>query len=57
MTDSILKIQSVRQSLDAIDDDRIPNAEQIEDCLETANESLKEALGYSGGVHKKQEPE
>ena len=52
MTDSMLKIQSVRHNLDAIDNSRIPNGQELEDCLETADESLKEALGYRGGTDK-----
>jgi hypothetical protein len=47
MTDSMLKIQSVRASLDEIDSDKFPNAEEVGACLETADQSLKEALGYS----------
>lgn len=52
MTDSMLQIQSVRRNLDAIDSARIPNAEEIGECLETADESLKEALGYGSGTDK-----
>lgn len=52
MTDSILKLQSVRRNLDAIDSSRIPNADEIEDCLETADSSLKEVLGYGGAMQK-----
>ncbi|HTS27097.1 MAG TPA: hypothetical protein VMH81_14575 [Bryobacteraceae bacterium] len=46
MHDSLLKIQSVRESLDVIDRGRIPNSKAVEECLETADQSLKEALGY-----------
>jgi hypothetical protein len=51
----MLKIQSVRRNLDAIDDTRLPNAEEIDECLETADESLREALGYRGGPEEKPE--
>lgn len=47
ITDSMLKIQSVRASLDEVDETKIPNAEAIESCLETADHSLKIALGYA----------
>ncbi len=47
ITDSMLKIQSVRASLDEMDQAKIPNSGEIEECLETADRSLKEALGYS----------
>jgi len=53
VTDSILKIQSVRRNLDAIENAQIPNAEAIEGCLEAADESLKEALGYSAPQDKR----
>ncbi len=46
ITDSMLKIQSVRASLNELDDARIPNASEVESCVETADASLKEALGY-----------
>ena len=47
ITDSMLKIQSVRASLDEMDQSKIPNSEEIEACLESADRSFKEALGYS----------
>jgi hypothetical protein len=46
MQDSMLKIQSIRASLGAIDDGKIPNASAVHECLNAADESLKEALGY-----------
>jgi hypothetical protein len=42
----MLKIQSVRANLNELDDSKIPNADEVESCLETADASLKEALGY-----------
>ena len=47
MQDSMLKIQSIRASLDGIDDDKIPNAGAVHECLDTADQSLKMALGYT----------
>jgi hypothetical protein len=43
----MLKIQSVRNSLDSVDDDKIPSMDEIETCLESADHSLREALGYA----------
>lgn len=48
ITDSMLKIQSVRASLDEMDQSKIPNSEEIDACLESADRSFKEVLGYSG---------
>ncbi len=42
----MLKIQSVRANLNELDRSRIPNADEVKSCLETADASLKEALGY-----------
>ncbi|MGA3190357.1 MAG: hypothetical protein ABSF22_24905 [Bryobacteraceae bacterium] len=47
ITDSVLKIQSVRTSLDLVDEDKIPSKEEIEACLESADLSLRTALGYA----------
>lgn len=47
ITDSMLKIQSVRANLDEIDDAKIPNAGEIGACLATADRSLRQALGYA----------
>ena len=46
ITDSILKLQSVRGSLDKVEEGKIPHAEEIESCLEDADHNLKVALGY-----------
>ncbi len=58
ITDSMLKIQSVRANLNEIDDSKIPNADAVDQCLETADASLKEALGYrrNAGRHKLEQP-
>ena len=47
ITGSMLKIQSVRASLDEVDEAKIPNVHDIEKCLESADHSLKVALGYA----------
>jgi hypothetical protein len=46
ITDSVLKIQSIRASLDHIAKSKIPRREEIESCLETVDDSFREALGY-----------
>lgn len=46
ITDSLLKIQSARATLEDVDDTKYPNAEEIESCLESAGDHLKTALGY-----------
>jgi hypothetical protein len=46
ISDSVLKIQSVRQSLEHIDQEKIPSKEEIGHCLENADHDLRAALGY-----------
>lgn len=46
ITDSMLKIQSARATLDKVDA-KIPDAEGIDSCLESADQNLKVALGYA----------
>ena len=46
ITDCVLKIQSVRNSLEEIENESIPNEQEIETCLETADHNLRVALGY-----------
>lgn len=46
ISDSALKVQSVRKSLDHIAKTIIPNREELEDCLENVDQKLREALGY-----------
>lgn len=46
ISDSALKVQSVRKSLDHIAKSAIPNREELEDCLESVDQKLREALGY-----------
>lgn len=46
ITDSVLKIQSVRNSLDLVDETKLPAKADIDTCLESADQSLRTALGY-----------
>jgi hypothetical protein len=46
ITDSMLKIQSVRDSLNELNGGKIPNVDEIESCLDSADHQLKVALGY-----------
>ena len=47
ITDSVLKIQSARASLEDIDEKKISDLEEIQDCLRTADKSLRSALRYA----------
>jgi hypothetical protein len=47
ITDSVLKIQSVRNSLESVDNEKVPSMEEIETCLDSADQSLRAALGYA----------
>jgi hypothetical protein len=44
ITDSMLKIQSVKASLDGIDESKVQELDEIQDCLETADDNLRQAL-------------
>ena len=44
ITDSVLKIQSVRASLQHIDESKIPELGDVQDCLRSADRSLSIAL-------------
>src|SRR4051812_18206579 len=46
ITDSVLKIQSVRASLDHVEESKIPKHAEIDECLESVDVSLRQALGY-----------
>ena len=46
ITDSVLKIQSVRASLEHVEKSKIPNQEKIDECLKHIDESFRAALGY-----------
>jgi hypothetical protein len=44
ITDSMLKIQSVRASLEDMDETKIPDYNEIEGCLSTVDKNLRLAL-------------
>ena len=46
ITDSVLKIQSVRASLEQVDGNKIPRREQIDACLHDVDLGLRAILGY-----------
>jgi hypothetical protein len=47
ITDSALKIQSVRASLDRVGKSKIPKREEVENCLDNVDHVFREALGYT----------
>ncbi len=44
ISDSRLKLQSVAYSLQEVDRDKVPDMEDIEDCLDEAEKTLSGAL-------------
>jgi hypothetical protein len=44
ITDSMLKIQSVRASLNQIDETKLIDSDEIQSCLKAANNSFRAAL-------------
>ena len=44
VTDSAHNIQAATASLSQVDPQKIPKVEEIEDCLENANKTLREVL-------------
>lgn len=44
ITDSVHSIQSARASLADIDEEKIPEVDEIQECLENADKNLREAL-------------
>jgi predicted nucleic acid-binding Zn-ribbon protein len=44
ITDSVHSIQSARASLSDIAEDKVPDVDEIQDCLEDADKKLREAL-------------
>lgn len=42
----MLKIESARSTLGEIETSKLPRGAEIEECLATAHQSLREALGY-----------
>jgi hypothetical protein len=47
ITDSRLKLQSVSNSLKHVDPEKVPDFDQIKECLEDAEKSLGGALSSS----------
>jgi hypothetical protein len=54
ITDSMLKIQSIQASLEQIDDAKIPESQEIHECLETADNSFRSALREPTPPEKKE---
>lgn len=44
ITDSVHSIQSARASLADIEEDKVPDVDEIQDCLEGADKKLRGAL-------------
>jgi hypothetical protein len=44
ITDSVLKIQSARASLERVDKMKVPEMDEIESCLKSADKHLSKAL-------------
>ncbi|MBZ5604995.1 MAG: hypothetical protein LAO79_22075 [Acidobacteriia bacterium] len=44
ITDSVHSIQSARASLTDIDETKVPEVDEIQDCLENADKNLRGAL-------------
>ena len=44
ITDSVHSIQSARASLADIDETKVPEVDEIQDCLEGADKNLRQAL-------------
>ena len=44
ITDSVHSIQSARASLAHIDEEKVPEVDEIQDCLEGADKTLRGAL-------------
>jgi hypothetical protein len=44
ITDSMLKIQSARSSLESVEEAKIEDFELIQECLENADKNLRSAL-------------
>jgi hypothetical protein len=47
ITDSVLKIQSVRAQLDHLDEGKLSEIDEIKDCLENADDNMRDALKSS----------
>ena len=46
ITDSVLKIQSARASLEHLDETKIPDFDEIQSCLRTADKNLRHVLRH-----------
>lgn len=46
LTDTLLHVESARSALDQVEDAKVPKGDEVEECLENAQQSLREALGY-----------
>jgi hypothetical protein len=47
ITDSVLKIQSARASLENMDETKIPDFEEIQSCLRMVDKNLRYALRHA----------
>ena len=47
ITDTVLKIQSARTSLENIDESKIPDFEEIQSCLRMVDQNLRFALRHA----------
>jgi len=52
ITDSVHSIQSARASLTDIDESKVPQVDEIEECLESADKNLRVALRQSSAKKK-----
>ena len=53
ITDTVLKIESIQASLEQIDEGKLPERDEIESCLETADKNLRMALREQGASERK----
>jgi hypothetical protein len=58
ITESVLKIRSIQASLEQVDGDKIPDIDEVHDCLATAHGALRGALRgiFGRKPRKKTEP-
>ena len=52
ITDSIHSIQSAHASLTSIDETKVPQVDEIQDCLESADKNLRIALRQASAKKK-----
>jgi len=53
ITDGMLKIQSARASLEEVDGNKIPEYQDLEECLEDADKNLGIALRQGSAAKKR----